>query len=227
MRSPWWLGLACAACGAAPPSTLQALAHRQLIVIADFDPPAPQPPAIAAFLTYDGVSPCPALAVAAELDGVPLAPAPAGTGFTGNNCQLAFVLTAAPPPAAAQSTLRFSDASGAAALTAAHLLDRRALTSALAGGSTVHAGDTVPFTWPTAGDQITAAGGSFLQGTTKTPFTAQVNGTDVRVSVPSLASGAWTIGVSAVAQAAVAACPAGATCSAQVAGRGALDVTIP
>lgn len=227
MRSAWWLGLLCAGCGAAPPTTLAALANRQLSVVADFDPPAPQPPAIAAFLTFDGAAPCPPLAISAALDGVALTPAPAGTGFTGNSCQLAWVLTAAPPPAMAQSTLQFSDASGAASLSAAHLLDRRALTTTLADGSTVRAGDAVSFTWPTASDQISAASGNFVSGATKTPFTAQVTGTNARVTVPALASGPWTLGISAIALAAVAACTGAATCNAQVAGRGSITVTIP
>jgi hypothetical protein len=222
-----WLAWLLGGCDARPVSFLDELPNRQLTVIADFSAPAPLPPGIAAFLLFDGVSPCATPAIEAALDGTALARVPAGTGFNGDTCQFAFTLAAAPPPAMADSTVRFFDSRASASLAVSRLLERRALTPTVADGSTVHAGDTVTFTWSTATDRLTGASGDFAGGTTKQPLTARVALASVDVLVPPLPSGRFTLDVTANAQPSIVGCDAAAMCSGQVAGRGSVDVVIP
>src|SRR4051812_8587794 len=169
MRFSCWLALLVAGCGSAPPHSLDALANKQLLVIVDFNPPKPPPsPGVLATLQFDYRStPCPLLDVSADLDGVALEASSNLTGSVGNACQLAFYLTAAPPLAAPQSTLRFRDQSGDAALSATRLLDARTLTTTLADGSVVHVGDTIDFAWSTDTDRIDAVEGSLVSGASR------------------------------------------------------------
>jgi hypothetical protein len=198
-----------------------------VILLADFDPPSPQPPAIAAFLQFNShSSSCPTLRISADLDGVSLADAPNGTGSTATGCQLAYYLTAAPPPFAAQSTLRFSDASGVASLSGTRILERRTLTANVANGATVHVGDIIDFFWSTDSDTITSVGGAFLTGSAQQDVSADVSGTTAHVVVPTLAVGDWQLSMSALADAATTNCSGAAACGVQVSGRGSVDVTI-
>jgi len=226
VRIRFLICLSLVGCTSAPHS-LEALANRQLLLVADFDPPSPQPPAIAAFLRFDFHSgSCPTLNISADLDGVAFADAPNGTGSTSTGCQLAYYLTAPPPPSANESTLRFSDASGVASLTGTRILERRALTATLPNAATVRAGDVIDFVWSTDADTITSEGGAFISGTTKQEVTADVNGTTAHVIVPTLAGGDWQVAMSALAEAAITNCSGAAACGVQVSGRGSIDVTI-
>jgi len=226
VRSRFLLWLLLAGCTNSPHS-LAFLANRQLLLIADFDPPSPQPPAIAAFLQFDLPSgSCPTLSISADLDGVLFADAPNGTGRTASGCQLAYYLTTSPPPAADESTLRFSDASGVAFLSGTRILERRALAASVPNAATIHAGDVIDFVWSTETDTVTSVGGAFISGSTKQDVSADVTGTTAHVVVPPLGAGDWQLSMSALADAAITNCTGAAACSVQVSGRGSVAVTI-
>ncbi len=231
-RSACGLGVLLAACGSSPPSSpphsLEALAERELSVVVDFNPPLPPPtPGVIAALKFAYGGSCPTLGISSDLDGVGLAPSPNGTGATGTGCSIGFYLTSTAPAPAPTSTLRFADASGAASLTAIRLLEPRALATALADASVVHPGDVIHFTWSTDSDRIDEVDATFVLGTSKQSATPAQSGTNVDVTVPSLASGSWKLELGVIAYASVASCTNAASCSAQVFGEGAVSVTVP
>jgi hypothetical protein len=195
-------------------SGIAALPNKQLFVLASFDT---QPPTVAAFLTYDlTTTSCDAVSITANIDGVPLAASPNGTGKTGSTCQLGYFLTSTPPTPATSSTLEFVDGTGSSSETLARLFELRALVSTLSQTTVVHVGDTIESTWSTDSDVIDQVDASFSDGANQTQATTTVSGTTVGILVPSLATGTWTLNISVSAHAAVEDCSNASACSSQI-----------
>jgi hypothetical protein len=208
--------------------TLGMLPNKKLSLVMSFDPPSPQPPAIAAFLTFDDQrEPCPPRDVTAELDGVGLAPSPSGTGLNGGTCQVGYYLTAPPPAPAAQSTLRVADRSGEISFTAARLLEPRSWTPNVPDGSSASAGEQIDFQWSTDSDGIDSVEADFVNGSVQQSVTPNLAGTTASVSVPSLPSGSWTLSISALVHAGVVSCVGAVSCSSQIVKDSTLSLTVP
>ena len=215
-----------AACGPPRPTTLEQLANKQVWLMVSFDPPAPQPPALMAFFEFDDGGFCPPFELAVDLDGVPLEYSPNATGTAGATCQVGYYLTATPPPPAAQSTVRFTHASGVVSITLARLLEQRAWTANIAAGSRFRAGDTIGLDWSTDSDVFAQTDAFFIMGTTQQQAPTELLDTTVLVTVPPVAPGLWTVAVGGVVHAAVVDCAGAVDCGSLIVREDRLDLTI-
>jgi hypothetical protein len=215
-----------AGCGASGPSSLDELPNKRVSLLVSFNPPAPQPPALAALLKFDDVRYCPPLDLAVDLDGVALESSPAATGADGTTCQLGFYLTAGAPATAAQSTVRFTHQSRSVSATFTRLLEPRNWMTTVAGGSNARAGDTIDFVWSTETDGIDLVEGFFVMGDDKQQVVPQLMNNTARITVPSLALGPWTLNVGAIVHAAVVDCVGAVSCSSQIGRQNELDLAI-
>lgn len=199
--------LALLAVGCGPPQKLAALPNKQISLLVDFNRPPPMsttPPSLSAFLQYDSdADVCPPLSISAALDGVMLTPDPTTSGNAGAVCLLGFELSGAAPTAAAQSNLRFTDASGSATYTLTRLFDARSFTPTTTG---VHAGDALALDWSVASDTLDSATATFADGATMQTATVSIAGTTATVTVPALAPASWTLQIAPLAHAAQGAC---------------------
>jgi hypothetical protein len=206
MRIGCLLALVVIGCG--PPQKLTALPNKQISLLVDFNRPPPMsatPPSLSAFLQYENDAyACAPLSVSAELDGVMLTPDPTTSGSAGAACLLGFLLSGAPPPVAAQSTLRFADASGSASYTLARLLDARSFTTTTTASA--HAGDALHLDWSVASDTLDSAAATFANDATMQSATPTIAGTTATVTVPPLAPGSWTLQIAPLAHAAAGSC---------------------
>ena len=224
--------LAFCACGgrASPngaPHALSQLPDVELTLLVDYTPPQPPPtPGAIASLTYESFGPCPTLNLTTTLDDVPLAFSPGVSGPAGDTCLLGYYLTQN-VVSAPQSVLAFTDGVTRASLTATRLLEPRGFTTALADGGAVHAGDVLAFAWSTDTDTIAEDDAYFSNDAGSVEATAQVHGTTVDVTVPTLASGAWTLEVTVVAGPPIVACSGAASCSVSVTASSDMAVTAP
>jgi len=223
-----WIGalLLAAGCGPPRPTTLDQLTNKQVWLMVSFDPPAPQPPALMAFFEFDDRGFCPPFELAVDLDGVPLEFSPNATGTDGTTCHVGYYLTASPPPPAAQSTVRFTHASGVVSITLARLLERRAWTANIAAGSRFRAGDTIGFDWSTDSDGFDQTDAFFIMGTVKQQAATELLETTALVTVPPVAPGLWTVAVGGVVHAAVVECAGAVDCDSVIVREDQLDLTI-
>jgi hypothetical protein len=205
MRIGCVLALVVVGCG--PPQKLTALPNKQISLLVNFNRPPPMsttPPSLSAFLQYENdADVCPPLSISATLDGVMLTPDATTSGSAGAVCLLGFELSGAPPTAAAQSTLQFSDASGSASYTLARLFDARSFTTTIASA---HAGDALVLDWSVASDTLDSAAATFADGATMQTATPSIAGTTATVTVPALAPGSWTLQIAPLAHAAQGSC---------------------
>ena len=158
------------------------------------------PPSLSAFLQYENdADVCPPLEISATLDGVLLTPDATTSGNAGPECLLGFVLSGTPPPAAAQSTLRFADASGSATYTLAQLLDARSFTTTSASAQV---GSALVLDWSVGSDTLDSASATFVNGATMQRVTPTIAGTTATVTVPALDPGSWMLQIAPLAHAA-------------------------
>ncbi len=228
MRTPALaLAIGLIACGSDEPESLRELDITRMSTTVDFDAAMPDQPQLVASLAYRlDAEACPELDVAADLDGVALTASPGGTGKANGGCHLGFVLDADVGPAGSESTIRFHDASGEASFAVTSLLQSRVLMPSVPQGSVVHAGDGITFPWPVDSDSIEHIEGAFVAGAEETPLEPSFVDRELRVMVPSLAPGPWTLSVGVLAHGSVARCDADAECKATVLGEGVLSMTI-
>jgi hypothetical protein len=205
MRIGCVLALGLVACG--PPQKLTALPNKQISLLVDFNRPPPMsttPTSLSAFLQYENDADlCPPLSISATIDGVMLTPDPTTSGSAGAECLLGFELSGAAPPAAAQSTLRFSDGSGSASYTLARLFDARSFTTTMASA---HAGDAIVLDWSVPSDTLDNAAATFADGATMQRAMPSIAGTTATVKVPALAPGSWMLQIAPLAHAAPGSC---------------------
>jgi hypothetical protein len=211
------------ACG--EPSELEDVDVDKLAVFADFDPELSNPRAIASLsYEYDGED-CPDLSITAHVDDVAFLESPNGTGRVSEGCQVGFFI-AELPPAAAESTIRFSDGVTEASFAVAHLLEPRSLAPSIAEGAVLSAGDRIDFTWSVDTDEIAALDAFFVRGEEATQVEPELVDHQATVTVPSLPPGDWTLSLGVIARAAVIRCVGAPECEASVSGNGVLHITI-
>ncbi len=193
--------------------SLDALPARALGVIVDWT----KPPALIVNLTFavhDGGCAAPRLTV--DADGVPLAPA--FTDVVGTTCVLGFSPAAELPATSTMSTVRVSDAHSIATMTAPHLLDHDRFAASVPAGSIVHSGDAIDVTAALAGVtyESRSADVVFVNGAARQSAATQELDDGVRVLVPALAAGAWTLHITATTDVAPVSCTNLTSCGARV-----------
>ena len=214
------------ACGPSDPETLDEADVVRLSLVADFDEQFANSFGLLAGLTYrhEGEE-CPTFDLSADVDGIALASSSHGTEEVEKGCKIGFLLDEAPPPAAAESTIRFHDGTDEASFTVARLLDPRFPIPSMPEGTMLSPGERVEFTWPVDTDVIDHVDAWFARGT-ETEAEAALAGDQLTVFVPSLAPGDWTLSVLGVAHGSVVGCEGAEECSALIFGATSLPVTI-
>src|SRR6185503_8530164 len=162
----WWL--ACAllgwGCSGIGPPKRDPLPKSELMVLLSFDVPPSEPPALAVLLAYPRAwGDCPDATIEAELDGVPLDPAPNATVRGDAICQIGF-MPAAPPSPVDTSTIQLTRDTQTASVSIQGLLPTRTLATTVPDGATVAAGQTIDFVWSSARDAIASADAAFVSG---------------------------------------------------------------
>jgi len=196
------------------------------MVLLSFDVPPSEPPALAVLLAYPRAwGDCPDATIEAELDGVPLDPAPNATVRGDAICQIGF-MPAAPPSPVDTSTIQLTRDTQTASVSIQGLLPTRTLATTVPDGATVAAGQTIDFVWSSASDAIASADAAFVSGNVMQHAQTEVVGSLVHVVVPPLAKGAWLVRVGVVAEAPILTCEGLVSCETRIVRGSSLSVNV-